>query len=397
MEMPTAQAAPEPKWDLLLLLPNLAVPPQRDRLRVRAPSPFASKWVTICAGDDPLLERLEENPANRTMRQLAGQFTSIYGNYPYRPSSLLRRTDAPDSVRTADALTAFRNACCAAVITYSPSFAIKGETWRWEQAHSDHFLFCPETPGADGALLKTGTIVTGWTDEIDSFHGHPSYLIERPECFNLSVDEVLLGRLLGVWQSFYIDGADSHPARRLFRALQVAFHAGRHPSVSLNVSVNDVGTRIALWISAFEVLFHEEGKEKVFKSDVLTAIARTEWTEDSPLYEKPFTVRVGQEIPATFAEKIYDELHEARNDFMHGNPVSFDTLKLNCSPSHPPLAVFGPVLFNLALRSFLAAEFPREASEDEQRLDDFFGLSDIEEAFLRAMRGGEEPAAKGAH
>jgi hypothetical protein len=41
----------------------------------------------------------------------------------------------------------------------------------------------------------------------------------------------------------------------VFRSLEVAFQANRFPSDGLS-SINDIGTRIGLWVSAFEVLFH---------------------------------------------------------------------------------------------------------------------------------------------
>lgn len=360
-----------PTWNLLLILPSL---------KVDVPCPFATDWVRICAGTDPVLQQLENTLADATMVELCGKFSSTYGN-PYRPSVLLVRTDAPQGTRTLEALTAFRNVCCAAAITYTPNFAIRGQTHRWEQAHGDHFLFCPDTAGRDGGILRHGTIVTGWTDEVANFHGHPSYLIERPDHFNFNVDLVLLGRLFAVWKAPFIEGTESQQARRLFRALEVAFHASRHPSVSLGISVNDVGTRIALWVSAFEVLFHPDDHD-VRKSDVIAALGRAPWTEER-LLDARFSTPSG--VTLTFPQRIYDELHSARNAFLHGNAVSFDSLVLTCSESRPPLAVFAPVLFNAGLRAFLSDKFPSEETEDERSEDGLAGFSDIEEALVAAL------------
>jgi hypothetical protein len=384
---PRAPATPppaEPPWNLYLILPSLKVTKVEG-----IPNPFRSEYIQICSGGDPALKRLVGNIGDRTMTELQARFSSHHGDR-YLPACLLIRTDAPDAIRSGDAISAFRNTCCVVTVTFAVHYAIKrDESGQWMQAHSDHFLLCPELALKDGkGVWKVGAIVSGYDDEIHRYHGHPSYLIETPEHFRLSADAVLLDRLLRVWRAVFEGGNESPATRRLFRALEVAFHAARYPSVSIGTTINDVGTRIGLWVSAFEILCRVADDENVTKAAVLANLARTEWRTGSPLRKKAFKAFINRDRgteAVTFVEKVYDEIYAARNDFMHGNPVTNENLKLKCVPDDGLLAAFAPLLFNLALRNFLAQEFPGEPSEDELMRDGLFYFGDIEETLCAAM------------
>jgi hypothetical protein len=385
---PAAPApAPEPKWNLFVLLPSLRVEKVGGM-----PTPFRSEVMQICSGDDPVLKQLDGNAGDKTMLALCEQFSSYYGQ-KYGPACLLIRVGAPESFITVEAISTFRNVCALATVTFGAHYVIRGDgSGDWMQNHSDHFLFCPELALKTGnGIWKKGTIVTGWTDEIHRYHGHPTHQIDSPENFRLSVDVVLLERLLRVWRSVFDGGAESPATRRLFRALEVAFHAALHPNVSFGTNVNDLGTRIGLWVSAFEILCRPDDRT-VNKTDVFSLLARAEWNEGSPLRDQKFTARwQGREIPVTFPEKVYDEIYAARNAFMHGNPVTEADLKLRCVPGGQWLAALAPVLFNVALRSYLANELPEKASEEELIRDGLFYFSNIEEALRIAMGEPEVP------
>jgi hypothetical protein len=379
-------SAPEPKWNLYVILPSLGLTAKDN--------PFRTEFMQIVSGDDPALAKLSMNTGDETMTRLCERFASHYGD-KYRPACLLIRADSPDVLRSGEAISTFRNACCVATVTFATHYAIKGESWRWEQAHSDHFMFAPEIALKDGkGVFKVGAIVSGWTDEVDTFHGHPSHLIEKPTSFSLNADAVLLERLFRVWRSVHLGGVDTAATRRLFRAMEVAFHAARYPNVSLGTRISDVGTRIGLWVSAFEILCRGDGEGRVKKLDVLEALARTEWAADSPLRDKRFGVWMSRERGvegATFVEKVYDEIYTARNAFMHGNPVTNESLKLKCVPGGGLLAAYAPVLFNIALRSFLAKDFPHEPSEDEEFADGWLYFDEIERTLRAAMGEPEAP------
>jgi hypothetical protein len=138
----------------------------------------------------------------------------------------------------------------------------------------------------------------------------------------------------------------------MFRALEVAFHAGLFPADGLT-SINDVGTRLALWVSAFEVLCHPGGS--VNKRHVQGVISGAPFT-DRLLLAKRFTVTYGgRTFPATLPEALYDDLYWARNQFLHGMPVRPAALHYRRSNKYARLADVAPVLFNSAVVSKLTS------------------------------------------
>src|SRR5262245_51804676 len=90
---------------------------------------------------------------------------------------------------------------------------------------------------------------------------------------------------------------------RFFRALEVAFHASLFPADGLT-SINDVGTRIALWVSAFEVLCHPGGG--VNKRHVQGVISGAPFSNKSLLSTR-FTIKYGgNKFRVTLPEALYD-------------------------------------------------------------------------------------------
>jgi hypothetical protein len=375
----------EPKWNLFLILPSLKVKKVNG-----IPNLFRTEYMQICDGSDPVLANLANNVGDLTMTRLSDRFASNHGK-TYKPACLLIRVGAPIALISGKAITAFRNVCCAATVTFATRHAVIGEEGsRWDQLYSDHFAFWPEIALKDGSGVWKRAIVSGWTDEIDTSHGHPTQLIETPEPFDLSLDAILLERLLRVWRNVYENGAETSTALRLFRALEVAFHAARFPAGSIESSIYDVGVNVGLWVSAFEILCR--GEKKVWKSHVFELLQGIEWEEGSPLREKRYSVPIGKgEIAVTFVEKVYDEIYAARNDFMHGNPVDYESLKLKCAPTGGRLYAYAPVLFNLALRAFLAKEFPSEPTQKERDRDAWFYFDEIERALRAAIGEPESP------
>jgi len=171
----------------------------------------------------------------------------------------------------------------------------------------------------------------------------------------------------------------------LFRSLEVAFQASRFPSDGFS-SINDVGTRIGLWVSAFEVLFHPGGGS-VNKHLVQVAIARTRLKD--PRLRRNLYRRTWGRPPRTFSipfpALVYDDLYRARNAFMHGNPVTALDLLFRRSGKYPPLIVLAPLLYSVALRTYLRSTLT--VLDDEWIDERWFGLGKIEEALL-AVRNG---------
>jgi hypothetical protein len=149
-----------------------------------------------------------------------------------------------------------------------------------------------------------------------------------------------------------VEGRERGKLLRLFRSLEVAFHASLFPADGLT-SINDVGVRLALWVSAFEVLCHPGGSATVNKRHVQETLRDGPFTSKE-LVAKRYTVSFrGNRIRVTLPEALYDDLYWARNQFLHGEPVRRQMLHYRNSGAYVSLTDVAPVLFNAALVSDL--------------------------------------------
>lgn len=80
---------------------------------------------------------------------------------------------------------------------------------------------------------------------------------------------------------------------------------------------------------------------------------------------------------------IYEQLYDARNAFMHGNPLAGQHLFFNQDKNRPHLFALAALLYNVALSIFTESWFPSD--EDDERDDFFFGLGEIEKALSVAL------------
>lgn len=327
------------KWDLLFTFPNLAPP---------VPTPFESDGYVVCSGSDPRLDELHDNAGNETALEMLNRFSTGAGTR-YRPGCLLVRSNIPVAARRQETLAAFRNICAIATISaFRATLLAHPYAAQWRVAWSDHFRFGPYITGHSGWVQAFGGPVRGMDDEIPSQKAAGGF--GNPTDFTLLIDQQLLGRLFKAWRRCYLQGRDRIKFRRLFRALEVAFHASSYPADGLT-SINDVGIRLALWVSAFEVLCHPGGN--VDKRVVQAEISQTPFLKKR-LLAKRFTVSHRQtDYRATLPEALYDDLYWTRNQFLHGMPVRSAMLNYRQSPRFARLLDVAPVLFNATLVSRL--------------------------------------------
>ena len=187
-----APAAGTADLDLFFILPNL---------NPRTPTPFETKYVSICSGNDPLMERVADNAANRTGREMLKRYKPWFGR-SYVPGCLLVHRDAPKQVRTAEALRGFRNVCAMASLTHSVALKLTGA--QWISTYSDFFVFAAHVAGKTGWIGKLDGAVGGMDDNIERFSGHCDGQIDLPDAFRPSLDMVLFKRLTKAWESFYV-------------------------------------------------------------------------------------------------------------------------------------------------------------------------------------------------
>ncbi len=372
--VPETSPHTDAEWCIFFILPNLNPP---------VPSPFVSDYLCLCSATDPRLSMVADSPADNTARRMLAQYRNWFQK-PYSPGCLLVRHDAPGPLLAADALRAFRNVCAISTITHTMALALASEgNGQWRPLYSDFFLFSSFVAAKNGWIQNLDGPVGGMDDDVEHFAGQCSSQIGLPDGFSLDVDLVLLKRLLRAWEENYLEQPAQQPWLRLFRSLEVGFQAGRFPSDGLS-SINDIGTRIGLWVSACEVLLRSD-TDNIDKRLVQEAIGAVELS-NSRLTRKRFNVQHrSHSYKVALPARIYDNMYRARNLFLHGNPVEQLDLRFGRSANRARLVDLALVVYNLALRAVLNARMAPD--EDEESDDFFFGLGRLEEGLSNVIRG----------
>ena len=126
----------------------------------------------------------------------------------------------------------------------------------------------------------------------------------------------------------------------------------------------DVGRLVSLWVSAFEILAHPGGDDRVNRRKVFELIDKTPWKLEE--MAEPGHDTGGKDTKRTLASWVYQGLYDCRNDFLHGNPVEPDDLQLHGS-ERTAFECAAP-LYRLALTAFLPLTFdgtkPAESDSD---------------------------------
>jgi hypothetical protein len=117
-----------------------------------------------------------------------------------------------------------------------------------------------------------------------------------------------------------------------------------------------------LWVSAFEILAHDETWSDFGR--VIDLLGQVEWSR-SELKEPDREVKIRDRfVPTNLAGEIYGRLNKVRNDFLHGNRVDAETLKLEkCEKS---VLFFAAPLFRLALTAHLDLRWTTEFPDVEE-------------------------------
>jgi hypothetical protein len=99
---------------------------------------------------------------------------------------------------------------------------------------------------------------------------------------------------------------------------------------------------------------------------VLSRLAQVEW-QTAKLKVRDRRVKLGEKetIQTNVAGEVYDHLNRVRNDFLRGNPVTPETLKL--AKRQQSVLFFAAPLFRLALTVFLdlRSQELSDASDDQ--------------------------------
>jgi len=327
-------------WIPMFTLPN-----------INLTEPIETEGVALVSTADPrLAEIASAHPAFQTY---VDSFKTEFGR-SLAPSFVLAHKDAPPAFRGVEALAAFRDSVSISVIPLSWAKSLRFGPGGMGIHYSNWFSIYPWMLDKNYEHLLSMTMAVNAMDEVDRFRGQSSPGISPRHLDHGFIDRVLLDELLNRWQRCYRAETPEHDDVALFRSLNMANFAALMPA-GVEATMYDIGRSVSLWVSAFEIL--SPAKSSAF-FNVYTNLKKVEYgltAMHTQIYEAHgFKTAKTKEILPCW---IYGELYKARNDFLHGNPITGERLVVR--PSQRSLFLYTAPLYRLALTGFLDLRFKR--------------------------------------
>jgi hypothetical protein len=101
-----------------------------------------------------------------------------------------------------------------------------------------------------------------------------NYLLPDSDSFYPFINNDLFDPLIALWENYYLNKKSDHSFSNVFRSLQLAFSASKMPTDNFS-TVYDYGTKIGLWISSIEILFHPGGNGKIGYKEIIKELNKS--------------------------------------------------------------------------------------------------------------------------
>lgn len=359
-------------WEFVFLLHNLELK-----------EAFESEFIAIVPNQDARISKIVA--AVPAVASLIQNFTDQLGKQR-TPCALIIRKDAPSCVRSLEGIVSFRNILAVSCLLYAWPRTIRSlnvffPLW------SDFFDFYPISLTRDPNFLHTFSPAVDSAYPPKDFRGQVSPNLPSPKHLRFQPDDKILSSLLGVWKKGFA-GTNSvdWPTLVLFRSLEMAYQATSVPSNSRS-TIYDFGSRIALWVSAFEVLVHPGGEKARANLGKVTNLLRQASWRNPRLKHTEHQIRIGGKLEdVNLVQKLYGELYEARNDFLHGNPVARSRLFCFCNEHRRSLIEIAPLIYKVALSCFFGQFGDIKGKTDEPpNYRELFDRRALEDALLATL------------
>ncbi len=325
--------------------------------------------IAIVPYDDSRIIKIAEQ--NNSAKVLLEKFTDQFGRKEY-PSFLIINEDAPDHIRGVEAIVGFRNIVSIPIIIKGHEHSL-GSNFIAFPLYSDYFNLYPLHPSKDGYdLLTFSPSLHGFGNEVEKFSGQTSPALAGIDNVSVNRIEHLYNPLFKVWQRRYFNkGLAELSTRALFRSLEMAYHASAIPFQN-QATIYDYGTSVSLWVSAFEILsYPKNGGANLLT--VLDLMENYNWSEGY-LKKRIYKIQYGKKKKkvvrqVNFSQKLYKELYDIRNDFLHGNPIKQNRLRPFRKKELLPITRFAPLLYKVVLSNYL--EQFQDRRQKSGKHDDF--------------------------
>lgn len=364
-------------WNVLAALPNIVVTDAID-----------AEYFSLIGSDDT---RLSDNFAHHpNVQTFFRSFTDSHG-VKITPAALVAKSNTPAEFLNSEAVAGFRDAVAASVIPFARAAAIT-HRHNFRPMYSDSFDLYPWMIDRNGEHLIANTPAVSALHQIKGFRGLSSPGLSVIEIRDWDIDEVLLKALLDRWSKRFSGETGSWEQLALFRSLNAANAAMQMPQ-SAGATIYDWGRSLSLWISAFEILVHPGPGGEANRTRVFALIESSEWEREA-VRDQIHDVRLSKTnvVKKAFPSYLYNLAYQARNNFLHGEPVGREHLVL---PSGQPVVFLISALFRSALATFLGLKatvgINRKASAKAiaQAISEMSDLRRVprvvEDAFIKAM------------
>jgi hypothetical protein len=334
-------------WAIGFALPNLDL---RE--------PVGNDYIAIVPRNDSRLSEI--TVSYPVAKHFVEGFRDQFGG-GVSPSFLITSESACPPVDSIEPIIAFRNVFALAVM-------IEAHLLSLDRAHmthphySDYFDLYPLTCSRDyDGLISRSPAILGFSNETEAFSGQTSPALGWPRSPSLGLELELHNSLMRLWALRFVRGVSRRLTTYLFRSLEMAYEASALPFTN-HSTLYDYGSRVSLWISAFEILSHPRTRRgKANLRTVLDLLGDYDWVNKT-IGRRAYRVKYGKKVRGiNLVQRLYKELYNARNDFLHGNPVGPEHLYPFGNTKRPPLTRFAPLIYKVALHSFLrGARKPRK-------------------------------------
>lgn len=323
-------------WIPMMVLPNVSI-----RM------PIEGYNIALASSSDSRVEELKS--LHPTFRNLIENFTNEFGRR-IEPSIIIIQRN--DNRQISASLTAtFRDALAISTVSYTRALELLGKHSNGVR-YSDFFWDYPWNVDRHYEHIIQTTAIQTSLHEVEQLRPQSNPEIYYAALDSSDFDSPLLEALLNRWRRHHFGRKRLWEDTALFRSLNMANRAAAVPALS-DISIYDVGRSMALWVSAFEILAHKGEKSRSDLFTVYDLLRKSPWSLKK-IKKRSYIAHKAKDRQQ-LACWLYGELYKRRNDFLHGNPVTKNVLKLR--KSKYLLNQYAAPLYRMALASFLSLDF----------------------------------------
>lgn len=357
-------------WSIIFALPNLNMG-----------KPIGNENIAIVPHND--LRITEIASKSQFAEALAENFEDQFGQKQY-PSFLIISNTASKHLKDIDAIVGFRNIIAISTIIEGHEHSFTS-TFVSLPLYSEYFDFYPIsiTKNDDGFLTQSPSML-GYDDEQRRFAGQTTPGLASPKHFRLDKPGQLFDPLHKVWQRRYLRKRNNEwTTQTLFRSLEMAYQASTMPFKN-HSTIYDYGASASLWVSAFEILSHPK-KGKANLTTVLDLLGKYIWSHKK-INRRSYLIKHGGVTKhVNLSQKLYKELYDTRNAFLHGDRVTANRLKPFRKKSSQVITRFALLLYKIALLNYIEQFKDKRSLRKQKRYSSlFFDERNLAEALLKA-------------